>query len=292
MPGKGTTRIMSNTKDFHYRMPGRVGGQRPGAHRSVTAGSGQEFIAHLNLFDRPDPRRLDLRASLRDPEQRWLVRVTRQRAGVPVYLLADVSTSMRFGSGASKLERVAAFACSLGDSTFRTGDALGLLAFDSRERTDLMLAPMRSRGAGLMISESLLRAPADNPSSAGMAEACVRIAGRQALVFIASDFHAPLAQLGAALDLLSHAHVVPMVVWDEVEPEAPAGDGLLALRDIETGHRRGLWLRPVIRRRWKEAFEQRRADLQKLFADRGMRPFFMTGPFDADALSRYFFEAV
>jgi MoxR-like ATPase len=147
-PGKGTARIMSNTKDFHYRMPGRVGGQRPGAHRSTTAGSGQEFIAHLNLFDRPDPRRLDLRASLRDPEQRWLVRVTRQRAGVPVYLLADVSTSMRFGSGASKLERVAEFARSLGDSTFRTGDSLGLLAFDSRERTDLMLAPMRSRGAG------------------------------------------------------------------------------------------------------------------------------------------------
>jgi uncharacterized protein (DUF58 family) len=283
---------MSNTKDFHYRMPGRVGGQRPGAHRSVTAGSGQEFIAHLNLFDRPDPRRLDLRASLRDPEQRWLVRVTRQRAGVPVYLLADVSTSMRFGSDASKLERVAEFARSLGDSTFRTGDALGLLAFDRRERIDLMLAPMRSRGTGLMISESLLRAPADNPSSAGMAEACVRIAGRQALVFIASDFHAPLAQLGAALDLLSHAHVVPMVVWDEVEPEAPAGDGLLALRDIETGHRRGLWLRPAIRRRWKDAFDQRRADLQKLFADRGMRPFYMTGQFDADALSRYFFEAV
>ncbi len=140
MPGKGTTRIMRNTKDFHYRMPGRIGGQRPGAHRSTTAGSGQEFIAHLNLFDRPDPRRLDLRASLRDPEQRWLVRVTRQRAGVPVYLLADVSTSMRFGSGASKLERVAEFARSLGDSTFRTGDSLGLLAFDSRERTDLMLA--------------------------------------------------------------------------------------------------------------------------------------------------------
>ena len=68
-----------------------------------------------------------------------------------------------------------------------------------------------------------------------------------------------------ALDLLSHAHVVPLVIWDEVEPRAPDGDGLLALRDIETGRRRGLWLRPVIRRRWKDAFAQRRADLQKLF---------------------------
>ncbi len=282
---------MSTQGDFHYRMPQRVGGQRPGAHRSATTGSGQEFIAHQDLFDRPDPRRLDLRASLRDPEQRWLVRVTRQRAGIPVYLLADVSTSMTFGSDASKLERVAEFARSLGDSAFRTGDALGMLAFDRHERTDLMLAPMRSRGAGLLISESLLQARADQASSAGLEEACARIAGRQALVFVASDFHAPLAQLGAALDLLSHAQVVPMVIWDEVEPEPPQGDGLLAVRDIESGHRRGLWLRPLIRRRWSEAFAQRRADLQKLFADHGMRPFFMTGRFDADAMSRYFFEA-
>ncbi len=283
---------MSAQKDFHYRLPGRIGGQRPGAHRSTTAGSGQEFIAHQNLFDRPDPRRLDLRASVRDPEQRWLVRITRQRAGIPVYLIADVSASMAFGSDVSKLERMAEFACSLGDSTFRTGDALGLLAFDRHERTDLMLAPMRSRGAGLMISESLRRARADQPSSAGLGEACARIAGKQALVFIASDFHAPLSQLGAALDLLSHASVVPMVIWDEVEPEAPDGEGLLALRDIETGRRRGLWLRPVIRRRWRDAYAQRRTDLQKLFSDHGMRPFHMTGPFDADALSRHFFEAV
>ncbi len=283
---------MNAPKDFHYRMPRRVGGQRPGAHRSVTAGSGQEFIAHQTLFDRPDPRRLDLRASLRDPEQRWLVRVTRQRAGIPVYLVADVSASMAFGSSTTKIERLAEFARSLGDSSFRMGDALGLLAFDRIERTDLMLPPMRSRGAGLMIADALLRARADQPSSAGLAEACMRIAGRQALVFVASDFHAPLPELGKALDLLSHAHVVPLIIWDKVEPEAPDGDGLLAVRDVETGRRRGLWLRPVIRRRWKDAFTQRRADLQKMFADRGMRPFYMTGPFDADALSRYFFEAV
>ncbi len=283
---------MSAPRDFHYRMPARVGGQRPGAHRGTATGSGQEFIAHQALFDRPDPRRLDLRASIRDPEQRWLVRVNRQRSGIPVYLLADVSASMTFGSDGSKLERLAEFARSLGDATFRMGDALGMLAFDRHERTDLMLAPMRSRGAGVLMSESLLHARADQPSGAGLAEACMRIAGKQALVFVASDFHAPLAQLGAALDLLSHAHVVPMVIWDEVEPQAPEGDGLLALRDIENGHRRGLWLRPLVRRQWRDTFAPRRADLGKLFTTRGMRAFHMTGRFDADALSRHFFEAV
>ncbi|WP_374341808.1 DUF58 domain-containing protein [Methyloversatilis sp.] len=283
---------MTVQRDFHYRMPLRVSGQRPGAHRSSSTGSGQEFIAHQTLFDRPDPRRLDLRASIRDPEGRWLVRVNRQRAGIPVYLVADVSASMAFGSGDSKLERLAQFALSLGDSVFRTGDALGMLAYDGSERTDLMLAPMHSRGAGPMMSDSLSRARADQPSTAGILEACARIAGRQALVFLASDFHAPLQQTSAALDLLSHAHVVPMVVWDEVEAHAPEGDGLLALRDVETGGRRGLWLRPQIRRRWADAFAQRRDALDALFSSRGVRPFYMTGRFDADAMSRYFFEAV
>ncbi len=283
---------MSFQRDFHYRMPMRVGGQRPGAHRSSTTGSGQEFIAHQTLFDRPDPRRLDLRASIRDPEGRWLVRVNRQRAGIPVYLLADVSASMAFGSAASKIQRMSEFALSLGDSVFRTGDALGMLAYDASERTDLMLAPMHSRGAGVMMAESLARARADQPSTAGIFQACSRIAGKQALVFLASDFHAPLEQTSAALDLLSHAYVVPMVIWDEVEPKAPEGEGLLALRDIESGRRRGLWLRPQIRRRWEDAFAERRESLETLFSSRGVRPFYMTGRFDADALSRYFFEAV
>lgn len=283
---------MSFQRDFHYRIPMRVGGQRPGAHRSSTTGSGQEFIAHQTLFDRPDPRRLDLRASIRDPEGRWLVRVNRQRAGIPVYLMADVSASMAFGSSDTKLARLAQFALSLGDSVFRTGDALGMLGYDSRERTDLMLAPMHSRGAGVMMAEALGRVRADQGSTDGILEACARIAGKQALVFIASDFHAPLAQTSAALDLLSHAYVVPMVIWDAAEPRAPDGEGLLALRDIETGRRRGLWLRPQIRRRWEDAFAQRREALDKMFSARGTRPFYMTGRFDADALSRYFFEAV
>jgi hypothetical protein len=164
---------------------------------------------------------------------------------------------MRFGSGASKLERVAEFARSLGDSTFRTGDSLGLLAFDSRERTDLMLAPMRSRGAGLMISESLLRAPADNPSPPAWPKpACASPAVRRWCSW--SDFHAPL------LSWVQHSTCcrTPLSCrwWSGTKwkPE-PRRRRMLALRDIETGHRRGLWLRPVIRRRWKEAVDQRAA---------------------------------
>ena len=51
----------------------------------------------MSLFHRPDPRRLDLRASLRTLNEGWLVRVNRQRAGIAVRAIVDVSASMTFG---------------------------------------------------------------------------------------------------------------------------------------------------------------------------------------------------
>ena len=57
---------MGAPQEFHYRLPYRVGGWRPGAHPGTRLGAGQEFVSYMSLYDRPDPRRLDLRASLRD----------------------------------------------------------------------------------------------------------------------------------------------------------------------------------------------------------------------------------
>jgi hypothetical protein len=94
------------------------------------------------------------------------------------------------------------------------------------------------------------------------------------------------------LDQLSRAFVVPMVIWDPAETVPPAADGLLALRDAESGRRRTLWLRPRVRRDWEDAVASRRAELAALFATRGMRPLWVPHGFDAEAVSRYFLEAV
>ncbi|HEY5754488.1 MAG TPA: hypothetical protein VIU34_01635, partial [Steroidobacter sp.] len=128
---------MSTSREFHYRLPRRSGGWRPGSHPGSSLGAGQEFVSHVSLYDRPDPRRLDLRASLREVRGDWLVRVNRQRVSVPVHVVADVSTSMSFGAPQSKLQVLADFVTALGHSAFRVGDALGMLAFDAHERTDL-----------------------------------------------------------------------------------------------------------------------------------------------------------
>ena len=126
----------------------------------------------------------------------------------------------------------------------------------------------------------------------GLREAAMLLAGRSGIVFLVSDFHWPLAGLSDVLDLLAPAYVVPLVVWDPAEVEPPARDGLALLCDAETSRRRTLWVRPALRARWHDAALARRARLDAIFADRGLRPFYLQGGFDAEALSSHLLEDV
>jgi hypothetical protein len=245
----------------------------------------------MSLYDRPDPRRLDLRASLRDVRGDWLIRVNRQRAAVAVQVVVDVSASMAFGSRKPKLHVVADFVESLGHSAFRSGDALGMSAFDETERMDLFVPALMSRGAGGVMSTLLRTCQATARGESGVEAAARRLAGRPGLVFLVSDFHWPLQYLDRALHLLARAFVVPMVVWDEAEVRPPRQNGLLSLRDVESGAQRTLWMRPALRARWAEGVAARRAGLDALFARHAVRPFYVSGAFDGERLSRYFFEA-
>ena len=272
---------------------------------------------HGRLFDYPDPRRIDLRASVRAARSEWLVRVHLQRAAVPVQVLVDVSASMRFGTRRSKLQVAADFVEALGHSAFRVGDPLGMLAFDSGARDDLFMPPRSGRGIGNLLAGMLRESAgvgAGEGTGASFAAAAVSgkgsggvngsgsvgalqriastLAGRQALVFLVSDFHWPLTALPAVLDLLVHAYVVPIVVWDAAEIAPPAGGPLLAVRDAESGARRTLWLSAGARERWHEGVARRRAELSQMFGKRAMQPFYIEGAFDPEAMSRYFLEAV
>jgi hypothetical protein len=302
---------MNATEEFHYRLPRRLGAWRPGSHPASSLGAGQEFVSHMSLYDRPDPRRLDLRASLRDIRGDWLIRVNRQRAAVPVYVIVDVSASMGFGAGApasrgdpagehdrrdpgsrkTKLQVVADFVEALGQSAFRVGDALGMSAFDSAERMDLFMPALMSRGTGALMASLLRTCAASGRGVDGLGDVALRYAGRSGLIFLASDFHWPLERLEPVLDAFAHAYVVPIVVWDPAEVQPPRQAGLVPLWDVETGSQRTLWMRPNLRARWIEAVEARRADLATRFASRNIRPFHMVGAFDGEAMSRYFFEA-
>jgi hypothetical protein len=291
---------MDTPQEFHYRLPGRIGGQRPGSHPGSNVGAGQEFVAHRSLYDYPDPRRLDLRASLRTVRDEWLVRVNRQRTGTAVRALVDVSASMSFGATRPKLHVVADFVESLGLSAFSVGDAVGMLAFDRAERTELFMPARVSRGMGTIMAGALREWPREQlrhgdphqgAPTDGLEDTASRLAGQQGLVFLVSDYHWPLGQLTVPLDLMAHATVVPIIVWDPAETQPPIQNTLASVSDMESNSRRTLWLRPKLRDEWQRAVARRRAEIDDYFHARALRPFYMEGSFDPDALSRYFFEA-
>ncbi len=287
----------SITSEFIYRLPGSVGGNRPGAHRSNSRGAGMNFVSHAKLMDQPDPRRLDLRASLSSIQRDWLVRVNQQRASITASVIVDVSASMHFGAGQNKLQVAADFLLALGFSAGGLGDAVGLQAFDSVQREDLAMPARFGRGLGQIMAESIRSCSPSSPNRASLdaLSRCVEsVAGQSALVFIVSDFHWPLQQLDRQLDPLSGALVVPLVIWNRAEISPPERNGLLSVRQIGgTGggkSARHLWLTPSRRAQWEANVESRRDDIAEVFAPRNVKPFYIADGFNAEALSQYFME--
>jgi hypothetical protein len=94
---------------------------RAGAHRGRLSGAGGLFRDLVSLLEHPDPRRIDLRASARDPFEQLYVRRFEQKTAITVFALVDVSASMGFAGNMRKLE-VAAAICAGSSSARRTGD--------------------------------------------------------------------------------------------------------------------------------------------------------------------------
>jgi len=274
--------------EIHYSARWPAMGHFPGAHRSTRGDSGFEFRGHLPLHDAPDPRRLDLHASLRDPWGHWLVRVCSQRKAMPVVMVADLSASMAFEGEHRKLDVMADFTESLAWSAWRTGDRFGFIGCEDTVRGDFHLPPTRARGAGTPLAQALRRLQASGSSARGLLHAADHLGRQRALVFLLSDFHLPLADIDAVLGSLAAHEVVPVVIWDAREFTLETRRGLLQVLDPESGARRLLWWRPALRERWRAALGERRAALQQCFRSHGLKPLFVEGRFDADAVTRHF----
>jgi len=282
---------MMAVRELHYRVSAPVRGDFPGHHRSTRGDSGFEFRGHAALLDAPDPRRLDLHASLRDPFGDWRVRLYSQRKAVPVVMVADLSASMGFEGRQRKAEVLADFVASLAWSAWRTGDRFGFIGCDAQVRHDWLQLPTRARGTGHALAQALrgwVPGGASARSAAGLLEACGFLGRQRALVFLVSDFHLPLPLLQAVLASLAAHEVVPVVLWDPLEFTVGARRGLLHVVDPESGRRRLVWWRPALRERWQRAHAERHDALMHAFAAQRLRPLFIEGGFDADAVTRHF----
>jgi Mg-chelatase subunit ChlD len=280
----------ASPREIHYRVMATVRGQFPGRHRSSRGASGFEFRGHASLLDVPDPRRLDLHASLRDPMQNWLVRVQSERRSIPVTMVADLSASMGFEGACPKLQVVADFAESLSWSAWRNADSFGFVGCDTEVREAFLQPQTRSRGAATNIAERLRRLRPEGRSARGLLEAHRHLSRQRSLVFLLSDFHLALPLIEQVLNTLAVHDVVPVILWDRQEFALSAGRGLARVVDPETGHRRLIWWRPALRQRWLAQQQAHREALLAVFQARRLAPLFLEDGFDADAVTRYFYS--
>jgi uncharacterized protein (DUF58 family) len=276
-------------EEFHYRIGWRTRTAHPGHHGSLQTGGGSEFCGYQPFQSQPDPRNLDMRATLADPLGRLMVKAFRQHSAVPVYLVADLSASMGFSGIGRKPELLADLAAAVAYSAYRTGDPFGFLGCTHDVLWDLALPLRWHKGLAHRIGTALRQFTPTAPSARGLAQAAPHLGTRRALVFLVSDFHFPLKEVERILDSYVHHDVVPVVLWDSGEFDRLPAFGLAEFSDPETGSRRRLLLRPTLRQAIRECYAERREQLTALCRPFGRTPFFLIDRFDADALTDYFF---
>lgn len=278
-----------NRREFTYRMPERATHPRPGSHRSRQLGEGQTFRHLVPLLSHPDPRRLDLRASLTDPFGSFQVRRYEQRSRLEVYALLDLSASMGYQGMHPKMPVMADFLAGLAASVYRHGDTLGVLGAAEKLAPEFFLPPTRQPGPVFHMTQRLRRHTPHGTHSRGLKQVWRMLPRRRCLVFLVSDCHLPLTLLREILTGLAQHALVPVVIWDDSEA-LPTGRGLLRLSDLEGGGNQLLALRPALRSRLEDNIRLRRERLTALFLHAGREPLFLTDGFNADQITRYFLE--
>ncbi len=283
---------IEDIKEFSYHIGWRNRGRHPGRHASTQRGMGMEFIGHTTLIAYPDPRRIDLRQTIRDPMEQVYVRLFNQKSATPVFVICDLSGSMNFGAKQRKIRQAAEIAESIARSATRNSDPFGFVGFDEVVREDWISTASFKSQRGIELTERLKEYHPEAVSGSGINDVWRYLPRERSLVFLISDFHMPLKELEASLANLLRHHIVPVVLWDADEYKNLPEFGITAVTDPETGAKRTLFLRKEYRDKIVAAFEARREAIYKLFMQFDMPPFYVEGDFDADALTEYFHQFV
>lgn len=273
--------------DLPYRIIWRSRALRQGTHRSTQSGAGGLFRDLATLLEYNDPRRIDLRQSLRDPFEALHVRRFEEKSQIGVVMILDVSGSMGFHGAARKMAIAADLAQVFATAARRAGDTFGLYAADDTVREELSTLPTRSRAGEAEMVAALRAYVPQSRGAAGLIDAASRIGRRRNLVLVVSDFLLPEDQLEALFETLAHHDVVPIRIADSRESAKLPAWGLVELADLETGRRRLVAMRPALRAEWQRRFEARRSLFRTLAASYGREPFEITDYIPWDRLGAH-----
>lgn len=205
-----------------------------GDFRSIFRGQGIEFEEVRTYQIGDDIRTIDWNVSARFGHP--YVKLYREERELTVFIILDVSASMRAGGPIRRYDQALLAASLIAFSAEKAGQRFGGLFFN--RDVSRVIMPKKGRAAVMAwVLEALDQEPTTADASRGSAlkeaiEAASRILKKRSMVIIVSDFLA----LGweEALAYLSHHHDVAAIrITDPLEQAMPAL-GLVTFQDPET----------------------------------------------------------
>ena len=273
-----------------YRIQWKPTGHQPGAVRGVSAGIGDQLRALALLRDYPDPRRLDLRASLRDPFERLYVRDTYLNTACKVIVMVDASASMGYVGAVDRWQVAQDIAAQLALAAYKSGDAFGLYVANANMVKAATILPRLNRSAWLWIQQHFPQIKPQGNRADGLLKVTAQLPKRRSLVFLVSDFRWPEHQLKSMLKQLSHHDVVPVWLEDPQEALQAPKKGMAMLQDAETGQSRFVWMRAGLIKQLTQHRAQRIQTMRQRCKAYGYKPFLVNGAFQPLAFTHYFME--
>ncbi|WP_435021934.1 DUF58 domain-containing protein [Tundrisphaera sp. TA3] len=223
--------LIARARRLRFRVRRGAMADLVGAYQGSRAGSGLLF-AELRPYEPGDEvRHLDWNASAR--QGRPFVRKFAEERALTVWLVVDVSASLRFGpEGATKADRAVQAAALLATAAVRAGDRAGLVLVSDRVEAEL------PPGVGPRHLARLIRTLVVTPSRSRRTALAKGLAGpsrsrRRALVIVLGDFLA--AEPAADWEAATRRHDVVAIRIVEPREERLPPAGLLDVADAETG---------------------------------------------------------
>lgn len=277
---------------FHYHIAWRSRGGRVGGHPTKITGGHADFNTHVPLMQNFNPKRLDLRASLKTVPRQLMVRTFHERYAIQAYAVVDMSTSMSFVGQQNKWRLSTEIVQAIAWSAICNGDTFGCIGADDSLRMDVY-EPSTYRAAVVdEVASKMHNVQFTQPVGINaLPQASELLPARRSLIFLISDFYMEETLLVRSLQSLATHDVVPVVICDSAEMTDLPDWGWMRLNDMEGKGTRTVFLRPALKQAIKNTYHRRRQHLTQLFNTFGTRPpFFVLNQFNSEAMTQHMLE--
>jgi uncharacterized protein (DUF58 family) len=264
----------------------------PGSHPSVFLGEGFDFEEHREYSPGDDIKKIDWHLLARIPDKVY-VKYYRETKQLTIWILADLSASMRFGfADLTKKELMIKSMAYLGFSAAHELDKVGAILF--AEKIKKQLRPKNSKSwVHYMLNETWDFSCSKNTDIVKSLKEARNYLRKSDIVFLLSDF--------LDNDCLKHdssfwqeirnmvgLHDLIPVVLEEDESFLLNVEGNLSLKDLESGKRINFRASNKNRDEFIKTLQERHKILRKLFIESGTRAIFIKSDVDMDKFLKFF----